>query len=870
MTAFPNYLDRRQPLPLWAWRALAGASVLGALALVAVLFVDAHAGLIAWWLFVLPVLPLVWLLAPGLWRNVCPMAALNQYPRLLGFTRGKTVPPWLRRNAFAIQVVLYFALISTRAPVFDHNGAAVGVLMLVALGAAFAGGVAFKGKSGWCGTFCPLLPIQRLYGQTPAVPVPNAYCRPCVGCVKNCYDFNPDVAAAADLADEDPRYVAQRKIFAGTFPGFVIAFFTIPSSQIAAPADMGISLAGFYGQTVAYMLVSLGAFYLLDALALVTPVLLTAVFAAVALNAHNVLRFPTAFDWDKPGWLLVGENVAVAAVTVVFVYRTWVKEQLLGGTVFGAAQQLDARPAAGLEAARAASGETYEVTFLPQARRAVARRGATLLEVAEKAELPLEAGCRMGVCGADPLTVLAGDEQLSEVRSEERATLERLGLGPECRLACCARILGDVRVSLDVSAGARTAEPRAVDGYDRSIERVVVIGNGIAGVTAADHVRRAHPDCAIDLVGEELHPLYNRMAISRLVYGRTAMSGLLLLPDDWYERNAVTCWLNTQVRGIDVAGRVVVLGTGERLPYDRLILAMGSSASVPPLQGVGRAGVFVVRRADDAGGVRAYVQRHQCRRAVVVGGGPLGIEVAYALHRLGLRVRIVQRSDRLLRRELDPHGGELVRRYVEGLGIGVELGAEPTAVEGDEAASALALADARRLPLDLLVLCAGIRPNAELARAAGLAVGRGVLVDEQMRTSDAAIFAAGDVAEVAGEVRGLWPNAVAQAEVAAANAVGAPRRYEPAPPVAVVKGIGLAVTSVGAVDAAPGDEVLTVDGSEAELRYARLVVRDGRLAGAAFVGNWPEQAEVLTAVAEGRRLTVAPGDGIAHHLPRFV
>jgi nitrite reductase (NADH) large subunit len=869
VTAFPNYLDARQPLPLWVWRALAAASVAGAFALVALLFVDAHAGLIAWWLFVLPVLPLLWLLAPGIWRNVCPMAALNQYPRLLGFTRGRTVPPWPRRNAFVIQVVLYFALISTRAPVLDHNGAGVGVLMLVALGAAFAGGVVFKGKSGWCGTFCPLLPVQRLYGQTPAVSVPNAYCRPCVGCVKNCYDFNPQIAAAADLGDDDPRYVAQRKIFAGTFPGFVVAFFTIPTSQIAAPADMGISLAGFYGQTVAYMLVSLGAYYLLDALAVVTPVVLTAVFAAAALNAHNILRFPTAFRWEKPGWLLVAENVAVAAVTGVFVYRTWLKDRRLRA-VLPEPAQLDARPGAGLAIARAASGETHEVTFMPSAHRAVAPHGMTLLEVAEKAELPLEAGCRMGVCGADPVTVLAGAGDLSEVQAQEATTLERLGLGSGCRLACCARVGGDVRVSLDVTVGGRDGGPRVTADYDRSIERVVVIGNGIAGVTAADHVRRAHPDCEIDLVGDELHPLYNRMAISRLVYGRTAMSGLLLLPDDWYERNGITCWLNTQVRRIDRDARAVLLGTGEQLGYDRLILAMGSSGTVPPLVGIGREGVFVVRRADDAGGVRAYVQRRGCRRAVVVGGGPLGIEVAYALHRLGLRVRIVHRWERLLRRELDHRGSELVRRYLEGLGIGVELGAEPIAVEGEEAASGVALTDGRRLPLDLLVVCAGIRPNADLAAAAGLAVGRGVLVDDRMQTSDPAIFAAGDVAEVEGEVRGLWPNAVAEGEIAAANAVGLSRRYEPAPPVAVVKGIGLAVTSVGVVDAAPDDQVVHVDGEGAELRYARVVLRGGRLVGAVFIGACQEQADVLAAVAEGRTLTVAPADGITHHLPRFV
>ena len=154
---------------------------------------------------------------------------------------------------------------------------------------------------------------------------------------------------------------------------------------------------------------------------------------------------------------------------------------------------------------------------------------------------------------------------LSPPERDELNTLRRLGLGTSTRMACCARIgPGTVTVSL-------TPEPGHPDGatrtrYDRSIVSVVVIGNGIAGVTAADFVRRGHPDCEIHLVGREPHVLYNRMGISRLVYGRSAMQGLYLLPDQWYAEHGVTAWLNTVVTRIDVRSPHVLLGTGEALP----------------------------------------------------------------------------------------------------------------------------------------------------------------------------------------------------------------------------------------------------------------------------------------------------------------
>ena len=164
-------------------------------------------------------------------------------------------------------------------------------------------------------------------------------------------------------------------------------------------------------------------------------------------------------------------------------------------------------------------------------------------------------------------------------------------------MACAARIQsGPVTVSLTPEPGSPQAG--GVTNFDRSIVSVVVLGNGIAGVTAADFVRRGHPDCEIHVVGSESHTLYNRMGISRLVYGRSAMQGLYLLPEQWYDDHQIVAWLNTQASRIDLASRRVFLATGDTLPYDRLILATGSSSASPPVAGFGQP-ILPDRRAMD-------------------------------------------------------------------------------------------------------------------------------------------------------------------------------------------------------------------------------------------------------------------------------
>jgi nitrite reductase (NADH) large subunit len=231
----------------------------------------------------------------------------------------------------------------------------------------------------------------------------------------------------------------------------------------------------------------------------------------------------------------------------------------------------------------------------------------------------------------------------------------------------------------------------------------------------------------------------------------------------------------------------------------------------------------------------------------VAGGGLLGLEAAYAIHKLGLRTTVLERSPSLLRRQLDAAAGALLRSYLENLGIEVLVGARIAALED----GVVALADGRRVHAGVFLVAAGIEPAVDLARRAGLDVARGVLVDDQLRTSDERIFAVGDLAEWRGSVLGLWPVAVEQAEVAAENAVGGSRPYAGTVPVTMLKVVGVELLSVGRIGGP--NEVVVAD--DEALRYRKLVLDDdGRAVGAILLGHPEHVPGVTAAVREERPL----------------
>ena len=847
---FPTYTELPAKIPLRAWQVIRVGSMAGYLAVIVMMFVRPAAGLFVFFQVIVPLFPLLIFVAPGVWRNICPLAAANQIPRVLGFSRDRTAPDWLRNRSYPIAVMLFFGIVAARFSGLDDNGTAMGVVLSAVVAVAFAGGVVFKGKSGWCSSFCPLLPLQRAYGRTPLVTVANSHCPTCVGCAKNCYDFKPRAAYQADLADPDPRWSAPRKLFAAALPGFVLGFFIL-AVRLDTPQPQK------YGLLVLFVLVSVGLFFALESMSALSPATLTVTYSAAALNIFYWFSGPSlgsALEQNTglhAPWLRWPITAAVAVLTLLWIARTRVSELQFAYTMGLRSEPILLRSPTLRATPRSVTG--VQVRFEPHDSLVTADAGMSLLEIAEKHEQPIEAGCRMGICGSDPVAVLDGMCNLSPPEQDELDTLRRLGHGGSTRMACRARVhSGVVRVSMSPEPVAEHSDRPT--RYDRSIGSVVVIGSGIAGVTAADFIRRGHPDCEIHVVGQEPHSLYNRMGISRLVHGRSAMAGLHLLPEHWNAEHGVTAWLNTVATRIDLRSQQVLLGTRETLRYDRLILAMGASADVPPFDGLSRPGSFVLRKAEDAMNIRAYVQEHGCRRAVVAGGGLLGLEAAAALHRLGLRVTVLERGARLLGRHVDPRCSELVADHFAKAGIEILTGAETAHVCGPSAVTGAVLTDGRVLPCEVFLAATGIRPNVDLARDAGVPAARGVLVDDRMQTRVPDVFAAGDVAEHAGRVLGLWPTAAEQARVAAVNALGGNAVVSPQMPAMILKDVGLDLFSIGRTHATSHDQVIVVD-RPAIPSYRRLVLFEDRVIGAVILGHHPEnRTAVQKAVRTGTML----------------
>ena len=850
---FPAYTDLSAKVPARVWQVIRVGSVLAYLAVVVTLFVRPAAGLFVFFRVIVPLWPALFFIAPGVWRNICPLAASNQLPRVAGFSRAGTAPGWWARAGFLMAVTLFFGIAGARIAGLDRNGPAMGVVLAVIIASAFTGGVLLKGKSGWCSSVCPLLPLQRAYGQTPYVTSPNSHCRPCVGCTKNCYDFKPRAAWQADMAEPDPKWSAPRMLFTAALPGFILGFFTLHSR-------VGASMSEKYALLVLFVFVGIGLFYAIQAVTSLSPATLTVGFAAVAINAYYWFSGPiitnslAQITGLHAGWLRWPISVTIAVLSLLWIARTRVSELQFAWTTGARTQPVLLESPKMPAAAPAAETAAVRVCFETDAAPVAAEVGMSVLDAAEKGGQPIEAGCRMGVCGADPVAVLAGMDQLSAPESDELKTLKRLGLGESSRMACCARIRGgQVTVSLTPERATGAASRPA--NFDRSIVSVVVIGNGIAGVTAADFIRRGHPDCEIHLVGAEPHALYNRMGISRLVYGRSAMQGLYLLPEQWYDEHGVTAWLNTVATGIHLRSQLVRLGTGDALPYDRLILAMGSRAAVPDIEGLDRPGSFALREAGDAMRIRAYAQQHRARRAVVAGGGLLGLEAAYCMHQLGLAVTVLERGTRLLSRQIDPRCSELVADHFARVGITVARKAETARLLGSPAVNAVELKDGTTLPCEVFLAATGITPNVELARDAGVPVGKGVLVDDRMQTRVPGVFAAGDVAEHGEKVLGLWPVATEQAEAAAVNALGGNQTVPTGTPDTILKGVDLELFSTGRVEPEPGDEVVVTD-RPAVPSYRRLIVSRGRAVGATVLGHHPAD---LAAAQKAVRDHVAVG-----------
>jgi len=383
--------------------------------------------------------------------------------------------------------------------------------------------------------------------------------------------------------------------------------------------------------------------------------------------------------------------------------------------------------------------------------------------------------------------------------------------------------------------------------------QVVIAGSGVAGVTAAEHARLAAPEATITLVGREPERPYYRLNLTRYLAGLLERGSLWLQPDSWYATQRIER-VQADLRSIDRQAAQVVLDDGRKLAYDRLVLATGAHPFVPPIPGASRDGVLVLRTLADAEALIARSARAQ--RAVCIGGGLLGLEVAGALSERGLAVTVVEGAPWLLPRQLAEPAGRLLEQHLATLGINVICGARVEALAGDEAVRAVTLADGSELSTDLVTLATGVRPNSYLARQCGLKVRHGVVVDDGLYTSDPNILAAGDVAEHAGRLYGIWPTAYAQGAVAGTNAGGGSVEFAVQPPSHRIKVLNVDLLSVG--EFIGSDASYRVFEHRGEGVYRRLVVRDGCLVGANLFGDASLANTLLELTRSGEQLAEHP------------
>lgn len=839
---FEVYTEMPERVTPRAWRVLRWFGVACAFGLVAASVLSPPLGLFIFWGLFVPLLPLVFLIAPAMWRNVCPMASLNQIPRTLGFTRGLTLPLRVQQYAPLISAGLFLAIVPFRKVLLERSGLTLAIFLLTVLALAFLGGVVFKGKSGWCTQFCPMLQVERFYGQSPLWVMRNSHCRPCVGCTKNCYDFNPTAAYLADLHDENPRLAANRKVFAGAMPWLIFAFFTQPDlTDITAS-----SVLLLYGRILLFVAAGIGVFMAVEAISNLSGYKLALVHVVVALNLFYWFVAPRTMQQFGLGEtpLPYSLQAAVAVLSVVWFVRALPRERAFLGSEHGTPSKGDDRVSRAPDEPRA---EEVEVAFTP-GPTVLAKGGETLLELAEANQVSMEAGCRMGMCGADPVRIAAGMDNLSPILTAERATLERLGLPAGCRMACSAHVQGPVTVVPTTDPVALQEEPAATTpaggmtptpGFtiNEDVRRVVVIGAGVAGVNAAIELRKLHPAAEITLLGDEPYDLYNRMAIGKLVSEATAIENLYLMPRDWATTKRIRHLRGVSAIAIDRTQREVTTDEGEAIPYDRVLLATGARSSVPEIEGSDLGGTFALRTIDDAVQVQQYIRRQRSRRALIIGGGLLGLEAAHSISQLGVYAFVLNRNEWPLNRQLDGPAGALVGRLLQDFGIAVLPWAEPRRIFGTEQVEGVVLSDGRKMGVDLCLVATGIQPNVELAREAGLAVRRGVVVDDRMATSDPHIFAAGDVTEHEGRVQGLWPTSMEQAHVAATNLLGGDLRFTGAVVPVKLKVPGIDVLAIGETEA-PGEGGRELRFGDRNLRrYRKLVLADGKVCGAILIGH---------------------------------
>lgn len=360
--------------------------------------------------------------------------------------------------------------------------------------------------------------------------------------------------------------------------------------------------------------------------------------------------------------------------------------------------------------------------------------------------------------------------------------------------------------------------------------KFVIIGGGIGALTAAENIRKRDRTAAVIMLSEEKYLPYYRPVLSDLLSEDLSDERLYIHDEAWYREKNIQVKLNTKVEKIDAVSKKVIAADGQEFAYDKLVIATGASSNIPPIPGADLKGVYALRSMEDALKIKQAIK--EAKKAVVIGGGVLGLEAVWEMVNAGIKVAVIEGFDRIMPRQLDVDSSRQLEALIRENGVDLYLGIGVDAIIGQDKAEGVKLKDGTEIPADFVLLSTGVRPNANLAKEAGIVVEQGIVVDEKMRTTAPDIYAVGDVAQFNGRVIGLWPVSIEMGRIAGAVAAGEDwAEYKQPLLSTMLIAFGKEIFSVGDVNLPPEECKIVEVKDPVNDYYKKSFIKDGVLAG---------------------------------------
>lgn len=376
-------------------------------------------------------------------------------------------------------------------------------------------------------------------------------------------------------------------------------------------------------------------------------------------------------------------------------------------------------------------------------------------------------------------------------------------------------------------------------------KKIVIVGSGIAAITAIKSIRELDLESDIYLIGEEKFYPYYRIKLSKGILDEIEENKILIQKKEWYEQNKVKILIGKKVVNVNIDNQEVLLCDSSKIKYDKLLLANGASNSIPPIQGIDKKGVYTLRSLDDALNIKNRL--NESEQVVLIGGGIQALEMAWILHQHGKKVVVVELLSSLMPHQLDNKASEMLKNIIQGYGIQVLTKTTVIEIIGDTKVEGIITDKKMKLKCDMVIYSTGIKPNVDLIEDTKVEIARGILVNNKMETNIRDIYAAGDVAEFNNQIAGLWSIATAQGKVAGYNITGKEAVYENITSITTLNAFNISLFSMGCTDEIKSTKAL-IEENINENQYKKIFIKNNKIVGAVVIGDTKQSSLLKTAI----------------------